>query len=246
MKYALVNGVKTPPSPKSTGVCSCCNEPVIAKCGEIKVWHWAHTNLDNCDNWWEPETEWHRVWKSHFPIDNQEVIQIDPLYGEKHIADVMLNNGVVIEFQNSPISPEEITCRELFYNNMIWVINGDSFKHHFTIRHKLPNHKSNIVKNCRREYIHQSMVDVCEVWIKGRYRKYFLFDAQEFLVNDDSRMYSFLWNYERKSWRYSKKMKFIDFGDDYLYQIMRYNDSLECVKLWTKSEFVKRALNPKK
>jgi len=48
--------------------------------------------------------------------------------GEKHIADVQLSNGLVIEFQRSPIDPEERTSRENYYKNMIWVVDGTRLK----------------------------------------------------------------------------------------------------------------------
>jgi len=53
-----------------------------------------------CDNWWENETQWHRDWKNHFPVEWQEVVQIAE-DGEKHIADVKTSEGWVVEFQHS-------------------------------------------------------------------------------------------------------------------------------------------------
>ncbi len=80
----------------------------------------------SCDHWWESETEWHRKWKSRFPAEWQEVVQIDPTTGEKHIADVKTETGLVIEFQHSRITPDELQSRERFYENMIWVVDGDT------------------------------------------------------------------------------------------------------------------------
>lgn len=97
---------------------------MIAKCGRVKVWHWAHKGRLSCDPWWENETEWHRNWKDQFPLEWQEQIAIDPATGEKHIADVRTPDGLVIEFQHSPIAPEEIRRREAFYGNMIWIVDG--------------------------------------------------------------------------------------------------------------------------
>lgn len=97
---------------------------MIAKCGRVKVWHWSHKGRPPCDPWWESETEWHRSWKSKFPIERQEHVAFDPATGEKHIADVKTPRGLVIEFQHSPISPEEIRTREAFYEEMIWIVDG--------------------------------------------------------------------------------------------------------------------------
>lgn len=100
--------------------CSGCGDDVIAKCGEIKIWHWAHVNKE-CDSWYEPESAWHIGWKSLAPPDNQEVV-IGP-----HRADIRTSKGTVIELQHSPISPEEIREREQFYGDMIWIFDASAF-----------------------------------------------------------------------------------------------------------------------
>ena len=125
MKLALVNGIKTEPRPRLRGICNWCGSEMVAKCGRVKMWHWAHKSKANCDPWWESEGEWHRAWKDQFPIEWQEVIHTDPATGERHIADVKTPSGLVIEFQHSPIAPEEQQSRENFYQNMIWIVDGD-------------------------------------------------------------------------------------------------------------------------
>lgn len=127
MLYGLNNGVKIGAAPNTHAVCQCCNSELIPKCGNINVWHWAHKSKKHCDDWYEPETQWHKDWKNKFPIDCQEVVFKDEFTGEKHIADVYLPKGLVLEFQNSDISSEEIQQREKFYKKMIWVLNGDKF-----------------------------------------------------------------------------------------------------------------------
>lgn len=123
MKFAVANGQRQEPQPDLSGECPNCGRPVVAKCGEIKVWHWAHLGKRICDPWWENETEWHRSWKAHFPKEWQEFIQhADD--GEKHIADVKTDQGYVIEFQHSHIKPEERQAREGFYKKMIWIVDG--------------------------------------------------------------------------------------------------------------------------
>lgn len=95
---------------------------MLAKCGKVRSWHWAHVNGEHCDNWWEKETDWHRDWKNRFPVDWQE----KPLKSgeELHFADVKTPDGMVIEFQHSHISEDEVAVRENFYGSMVWVING--------------------------------------------------------------------------------------------------------------------------
>lgn len=109
--------------------CPCCNSQVVAKQGEINVWHFAHKVKNKCSEWFKPMTEWHLNWQKQFPEKNREVIHKCEKTGEKHIADVKTDNGIVIEFQHSSISSKEIKSREEFYGKkMIWVLDGSSFK----------------------------------------------------------------------------------------------------------------------
>lgn len=128
MKFALVNGCKIEPQPKLRGVCTGCQSEMVAKCGTVKVWHWSHKSKIPCDSWWEPETQWHRDWKNKFPQEWQESIHHDEQSGEKHIADVRTEYGLVIEFQHSHLMPEERNARERFYKNMVWVVDGTRLK----------------------------------------------------------------------------------------------------------------------
>lgn len=123
MRFALVNSVRCETSPGLIGCCPGCSQPMIAKCGMHRVWHWAHRGKRNCDPWWEPETPWHRAWKDQFPSEWQEVIRHDNA-GEKHIADVRTENGLVIEFQHSHLPAPEMAAREAFHQNMVWVVDG--------------------------------------------------------------------------------------------------------------------------
>lgn len=123
MKFALVDGARRVPEPGLSGKCPIFGHPMVAKCGPIRVHHWAHQGSPSCDPWWENETEWHRAWKGHFPEEWQEVIH-ETEHGEKHIADVKTARGWALEFQHSPIKPEERHSREIFYKNLIWVVDG--------------------------------------------------------------------------------------------------------------------------
>ncbi len=123
MKFALVNGNKAEATKGANGLCPSCGSELIAKCGELKVNHWAHKGNRNCDPWWENETDWHRSWKGHFPMDWQEVVHFDAR-GEKHIADVKTESGWVLEFQHSYLSPEERRSRNTFYSKISWVVDG--------------------------------------------------------------------------------------------------------------------------
>jgi competence protein CoiA len=127
MKYALVNESRQEARPSLSGKCLGCDQAMVAKCGEVRVWHWAHPGRRRCDPWWENETPWHRAWKNYFPADWQEIVHRDSS-GEKHIADVRTDQGWVFEFQHSIIKPEERRARDGFYKKLIWVIDGTTRK----------------------------------------------------------------------------------------------------------------------
>lgn len=113
--------------------CPLCGESVILKRGEIKVPHFAHKSVRDCESFHKDMSEWHRNWQELFPIEHREVIVKNKL-GEKHIADIGVYKTVV-EFQHSSISKEEFEKRNTFYTSMgyrvIWVfdcINDESLK----------------------------------------------------------------------------------------------------------------------
>ena len=125
MFYALnETDDKVAPQPMIRAFCPCCNTEVIAKCGNIKLHHWAHKNLKNCDEWYEM-TAWHLEWQNSFPLHCREVVIQDG--DEKHRADIKINN-LFIEFQHSSLSAKASELRESFYgkqtNQLIWIIDG--------------------------------------------------------------------------------------------------------------------------
>jgi competence protein CoiA len=118
MLYANYDNNKVLATRGGSGACPSCKEPLRPKCGQIMTHHWAHINDTGCTNEHEPETEWHLWWKSQFPKENAEVT-----VGE-HRADVLTPSGIVIEFQHSGISPEQIAAREQEYGRMMWVLDA--------------------------------------------------------------------------------------------------------------------------
>ena len=61
MRFALLNDEKIEAQKGiKNAVCQFCGKIVIPKCGQVKIHHWAHKTKENCDPWWENETEWHR------------------------------------------------------------------------------------------------------------------------------------------------------------------------------------------
>lgn len=176
-------GDKVKASPNTRALCVYCDAVMIAKCGEINRWHWAHEIYSRCDPWASGETEWHLEWKSLFPLN---WVEIPIIKEEKHIADVKTDKGVVIEFQNSPISPAEIRKRERFYANMVWVFNVQNasiaiFKKgdYFTLKWRWP-WQSIIRANC------PLYLDVgnYEIAIKEERKTYIDADTQDFLYSN--------------------------------------------------------------
>jgi len=130
MIWAIKNDNKIKATPKDSAFCPICKTEIIPKCGCIKIWHWAHKSLIECDNWSEPESEWHINWKNEFPKEQQEFTM------GRHRADIRTKNRLIIELQSSPISPDEIIERENYYKRMIWLINGETICSGLNIRKK--------------------------------------------------------------------------------------------------------------
>lgn len=128
MKFAIVgNNKHQKPAKGIKGVCPFCGETLVARCGNIRMHHWAHPSDSQCP-YKENKGEWHIDWQNEFPDDWQEVLLVDPATNEKNIADIQTLTGFVLEFQHSHIKDEEKTARENFYKNMVWVVDGVNWK----------------------------------------------------------------------------------------------------------------------
>jgi hypothetical protein len=123
MQYALIDDQRREAAPGLRGTCPGCGQATIARCGHFRIHHWAHKGSRSCDPWWEPETAWHRAWKEQFDKSWREVVLAEAT-GQKHIADVRSDHGLVLEFQHSHISPAERRSREIFYRTMVWIVDG--------------------------------------------------------------------------------------------------------------------------
>ncbi len=251
MKYSLVNGIKKEAFPKGKGICVCCENETVAKCGNKKINHWAHKSLKHCDKWWENETEWHRKWKAHFPEEWQEVVRKDSS-GEKHIADVLTSKGVVIEFQNSPMNSNELRARENFYKKMAWVVNGEKFKNRFYILDKLPSPQSELANNVRflprknnqQGKAHFKISENPNHLSKNSFRIYSNSEIMIEIENNYVGHHLFDWVNARTDWYISKTNVYFDFGDEKLWKlIFNYDDrGLMCVKRIDRAYFIDRAL----
>jgi competence CoiA-like predicted nuclease len=221
MFYALVNGEKLEAIPKSKGICPACGEAVYSRCGEVNLWHWAHVKESSCETneeWYEPETEWHRKWKLVFGKDRSEIVIEKG--GVKHRADILtqtLKNDVVIELQNSPISDGIISKRETFYGRCtLWILNGVDFRDNFSIYDNV-----------------------------SRFSNYRDFATPAVVNNSNWNQFTFNWEwpYAKRSWEASARPVFIDFGDDYLFWM---KNKEYCVSFGSTGKLVPKACFVKK
>lgn len=236
MKYAVLNGERIEPQKGiKNAICPICGEIVIPKCGSKMVHHWAHKSTQNCDLWWESETDWHRKWKDNFPKECQEVIMHDNETGEKHVADIKTQTGIVLEFQHSPMSIEEQQSREQFYKNMIWVVDArkhyDKFKQYIN---RLNHCKSN------KNYFYQK-IDFFEKqsscfsprWLDSSVPVIFDFGIHDSLENNDfNKQKKWLWCIFPE--KYTKNLGYYSFDkalcglyirkDNFIKRVIKYSD----------------------
>ncbi len=145
MQFALVDGTRALAARGRSGQCPQCHALMIPKCGRLVVHHWAH-EATNCDPWWEPETAWHRQWKTLFPASQVEVSRA------QHRADIVRANGCVVELQHSPISVDEIAARERAYGSMLWLFDGRDLQPHRLLLRPQPTHTTFRWKHPRKHY----------------------------------------------------------------------------------------------
>lgn len=207
MTFAIVNGSKAEATPDSGGSCPLCDQILLSKCGELKVWHWAHLRDRNCDNWTEPETEWHKNWKWAFGKEYSEItISKD---GVKHRADIQTKDNIIIELQSSPIQVATIRRRENFYGErMLWILNGKDFKKSFEINPGIAS-KDRVRQD--RDYYMQH----------GHFPNELIDNSTTGVVKDEKKLIPFAWRNSRKCWSEVQRPVFIDFGGDCLLHIIK-------------------------
>lgn len=93
--------------------CPVCRGDVILRQGSINIWHFAHKASECVDSWHYDMSDWHLDMQERFPEEQREVVIRHN--GQTHRADI-LKEDMVIEFQHSPISMDELKERSMFYN----------------------------------------------------------------------------------------------------------------------------------
>lgn len=95
--------------------CPVCSGKLILRAGEVNAHHFAHEAGACPDHWHYDMSDWHKTMQEQFPIECREVVMKHN--GEIHRADIF-KDGVVVEFQHSPITPQEFRERNTFYNTL--------------------------------------------------------------------------------------------------------------------------------
>jgi len=253
MQYSIVDELRIEPAPKLKGSCPACGNPTIAKCGSKVIWHWAHAGRVHCDPWWENETEWHRAWKSCFPTEQREIIKFDTA-GEKHIADVQIPTGMVIEFQNSPISLEELQSREKFYGDMLWIVNARSFEKQFFLMSPVPDPETelgqDIVFSAEQkpiEMLKPAPLAGLHFWLRsenidhaGMVRIRGSDEFAEKIFESYNGHHLFYWKKPRDVWLKATAPVFFDFGDEALWHLESYHEdyAVKAIRRILKSDLV--------
>lgn len=255
MRYANVDEELKEPSPGLKGLCPGCGNAVIAKCGMIKIHHWAHQSRIDCDRWWEPMTEWHLEWQNKFPKAWRERIFRDQQTGEFHRADVHTPKGLTIEFQHSPLSSQELNSRNTFYKKIIWVVNAQRFQKQFEFTNITPNPASPLLADYNFQVDVNGLAKSIRFFLKddGRDprtlgRIYSLDDeelelAAEEFNNSEKKYWLFNWKYKHQAWLKSDAQVFLDFGHDLLYWIKKRKQrpiDLVYLKIVKKVEFLRK------
>lgn len=164
------------------------------------------------------ETPWHRNWKKAFPPAFREVSFVDATFGEHHRADVHTRCGTTLEFQNSPISMEELRSREAFYPNLVWVLNGKKFKG-FRVLKSLPDvddPRLSAYEFCHSD--HLSMIRKSDL-IQDKPKVLNFYHPEIKGIPLTSYYYSFCWKHPHRVWFEAKCPIIVDLGGHFLYQL---------------------------
>lgn len=259
MEFALVEGKRHQPSHGLKGVCQFCGQAMVSKCGEMIMWHWAHRGRKRCDPWHENEGPWHRAWKALFPVEHHEQVRFDST-GEKHIADVLLPSGLVVELQHSQISLDEMRSREGFYRYMVWIVDATPLMKNITVFGPLPDPSLPAVADLRfipaqpswRDHQLKLRVSYENVTF---YRKSKMEGDTIVMDGSDSMGLDFastfvghrltLWTRPREVWLNTTRPTFLDFGNGTVGRLMFYppaEDLVLCLQVMTKSALVRELL----
>lgn len=252
MQFAIVDDARSEARPGLKGVCSTCGAAMVAKCGPRIMHHWAHASRRDCDPWWENETQWHRDWKNLFPEECREQTRTAP-DGEIHRADIITPTGIVIEFQHSAMTDAERQSREEFYQNLVWIVDGRGFRNNFDLYHLLPDPDNGEAKDLvwykaargmhgANNGIFWRISENPNHGSGGMVEIHGLHKVQH-LIETYRGHQQYSWVKPRRTWLDAQCPVYIDFGDEWLFQLQRYGfNKLECVYRVAKRKFLHDAM----
>lgn len=120
--YAMLGAerLRARPDGPRRAQCPDCSAEMLAKTGNVVVWHWAH-RVRPLDCQAAYEGEWHLAWKGLALDGTQEVAHPSG----KRRADVLAPGGFAVEFQASALTAEEVRAREADWDNkLVWVFDA--------------------------------------------------------------------------------------------------------------------------
>lgn len=100
--------------------CFECGHSMVAKTGNVKIWHWAH-KAANPECGLAGESEWHLTWKDRGLPGTQEVWHEDRC----RRADVLSPAGIAVEFQHSSLPWDEVRARQADWGHrLVWMFDA--------------------------------------------------------------------------------------------------------------------------
>lgn len=117
--------------------CTCCNQSLVVKLDKTNC-YFVHENSDNCDTYIKDTSVWRRKCLAKFRHTDLE-IPIEHL-GEKHIADVVIKNTVIL-FHHDKVEMNEFIARTQFFvaagYNVIWILDRrEAFSYKYDLKIK--------------------------------------------------------------------------------------------------------------
>lgn len=109
--------------------CPSCEAPLVLRIGEIKIPHFAHKSLSDCDHFSEPESPLHlhgKLLLYHFFQQLNFNVELEKHLSEiRQRADLLVAGQYAIEFQCSPIPVPQLNQRSKGYRQLdiqpIWI-----------------------------------------------------------------------------------------------------------------------------
>ena len=112
--------------------CPACKSSLRLKRGKIKIPHFAHISLQNCDSWSESESAQHLGLKLSLYqwLKEKEKVELEKYVPEiKQTADLLVNDKLAIEIQCSPLSLQRLEERTVSYKEkgyyVLWLQGRD-------------------------------------------------------------------------------------------------------------------------